>query len=178
VVDANGNATDYVFDTSGNVLSKTQHLDAQTPVTWSYTYNSFGEVLTAQDPLGVVTKNEYDSKGNLTCTSPDSAATTCSNAAIKTKFAYNTLGQLTQITDPRDTTGAPMKTNIAYYASGSGAGMISTITDAQSKVTTYAYDARNNRTSVADPVNGSSNPTRVGGSREAGAERRPSRMNS
>lgn len=160
VVDANGHASDFTFDQlTGDMLTKTQHLDDGTPVTWTYTYNSFGEVLTAQDPLGVVTKNEYDVQGNLTCTSPDSAATTCSNAAIKTKFAYNTAGQLTQITDPRDTTQVPIKTNITYVASGNGAGMIQTITDAQSNVTTYAYDARGNRTSVKDPVNGSGNPT-------------------
>jgi YD repeat-containing protein len=150
VVDANGHVTDYVFDTLGNVLSKTQYQDAQTPVTYSYTYNSFGEVLTATDPLGVVTKNEYDAKGNLTCTSPDSASTTCSLATVKTKFTYNTLGELLTITDPRSNV-----TTLTYYTTG----LINTIKDAQTKITTYNYDARGNRTSVIDPVNGSTKPT-------------------
>ena len=40
-------------------------------VTTSYTYNSFGEVLTMTDPLGNVTTNTYDTNGNLlTVTSP------------------------------------------------------------------------------------------------------------
>jgi YD repeat-containing protein len=150
VVDANGNTTDYVFDGLGNVLTKTQHLDSQTMVIYSYTYNAFGEVLTSTDPLGVVTKNEYDAKGNLTCTSPDSASTTCSLASIKTTFIYDNLGELLTITDPRGNV-----TTLTYYSTG----LINTIKDAQNSITTYAYDARGNRTSVIDPVNGSTKPT-------------------
>ena len=62
--------------------------------------------------------------------------------ASVTSFTYNSLGQLTKITDPLG-----RETNITYNS----AGLIATITDAQSNVTSYTYDARGNRTSVTDP---------------------------
>src|SRR5208283_158406 len=70
--------------------------------------------------------------------------------ASVTQFAYNTSGELTQITDPL---GHPAY--IQYYSTG----LIQSITDAQSNTTSYAYDARGNRTSVVDPINGSAHPT-------------------
>ena len=67
-------------------------------VTTSYTYNSFGEVLTATDALGNMTTNAYDGNGNLlTVTSPRPNSNT---TASTTQFAYDAKGELTQITDP------------------------------------------------------------------------------
>ena len=39
-----------------NMLSQTGHLDDGTPVTTSYTYNSFSEVLTVTDPKGATSQ--------------------------------------------------------------------------------------------------------------------------
>ena len=131
--------TDFTYDANGNVASQTAHLDANTPVATSYTYNSFGEPLTVTDPLGNVTTNTYDANGNLltvTAPKPDAPAT-----ASVTQFAYDTKGQLTQITDPLNHI-----TTLAYYPTG----LIHTITDAQSNVTSYEYDLRGNRTAVVD----------------------------
>jgi YD repeat-containing protein len=131
--------TDFTYDANGNVASQTAHLDANTPVATSYTYNSFGEPLTLTDPLGNVTTNTYDANGNLlTVTSPKPDAPT---AASVTQFAYDARGQLTTITDPLNHI-----TTLAYYPTG----LIHTITDAQSNVTTYEYDLRGNRTAVVD----------------------------
>jgi RHS repeat-associated protein len=131
--------TTYTYDSDNQVLSATTQLDANTPVTTSYTYNSFGEPLTVTDPLGNVTTNTYDANGNLlTVTSPKPDAPT---AASVTQFAYDAKGQLTQITDPLNHI-----TTLAYYPTG----LIHTITDAQSNVTSYEYDLRGNRTAVVD----------------------------
>jgi RHS repeat-associated protein len=131
--------TDFTYDANGNVASQTAHLDTNTPVATSYTYNSFGEPLTVTDPLGNVTTNTYDANGNLlTVTSPKPDAPT---AASVTQFAYDAKGQLTQITDPLSHI-----TTLAYYPTG----LIHTITDAQSNVTSYEYDLRGNRTAVVD----------------------------
>jgi len=131
--------TNLAYDADGNVNSTTAHLDANTPVSTSYTYNSFGEPLTVTDPLGNVTTNTYDANGNLlTVTSPVPASGT---PASVTQFAYDTKGQLTLITDPLSHI-----TTLAYYPTG----LIHTITDAQSNVTTYEYDLAGNRTAVVD----------------------------
>jgi RHS repeat-associated protein len=130
------------------VASVSKPLDSTHTATTSYTYNSFGEVLTSTDALGKTTTNTYDPKGNLlTVTSPAPDANT---AASVTQFQYDTKGELTQITDPRNNV-----TTLTYTP----AGLIATIKDAQQNITTYGYDARGNRTSVIDPINGSTHPT-------------------
>ncbi|MGH9509423.1 MAG: DUF6531 domain-containing protein, partial [Terriglobales bacterium] len=138
--DALGRVSNFTYDAMGNVLSKSQVVSGQT-LTWSYTYNAFGQVLTATDSLGQTTTNTYDVKGNLLTTttpSPDG-----STAGSVTSFLYDTLGQLTRVTDPRGNA-----TNITYTT----AGLISTVTDADNKVTTFEYDARGNRTAVVDAL--------------------------
>ena len=140
--DALGNTASYTYDSMGNVLTKTQYLNPNTPLTWSYTYNSFQEVLTATDPLGNVTTNVYDTNGNLlsTTTPPPSG----SGSGLTTNFQYNTLGELTQVTDPKGNT-----TSMTYTA----AGLVASITDAQGNTTTFTYDGRGNRLTSTDALN-------------------------
>jgi len=93
-------------------------LNGTTPVTSSYTYNGFGEVLTVTDPLGNVTTNVYDTNGNLTLvTSP---APNNSAGASVTHFTYDTKGELLTITDPLGHV-----TTMTYTT----AGLIATIKD-------------------------------------------------
>jgi RHS repeat-associated protein len=130
------------YDTSNNLLSQSAQLDGSTTATTTYTYNSFGEVLTATDALGHITTKAYDAHGNLTSVStpaPDSNTT-----ASVTQFAYDTLGELKTITDPLNNV-----TTITYFPTG----LINTIKDAQGNLTTYGYDTHGNRTSVKDANN-------------------------
>ena len=143
-----GRTTSYAYDSNNNLTSVTQYLDANTPVTTSYTYNSFGEALTMTDPLGTVTTNAYDAHGNLTSvTSPRPDSNTSPSV---TGFAYDTKGELTSITDPLNN-----PSTLTYTT----AGLIASITDAQNHTTTYQYDSRGNRTAVIDPINGAGHPT-------------------
>jgi RHS repeat-associated protein len=143
-----GHITSYTYNSNNDVASVSQQLNPSTPVTTSYTYNSFGEVLTATDPLGNMTTNTYDTNGNLlTVTSP---APNGNTPASVTQFGYDTKGELTSITDPLSN-----PTTLTYTTTG----LIATITDAQNNTTSYQYDARGNRTAVIDPVNGAAHPT-------------------
>jgi RHS repeat-associated protein len=110
-------------------------------LTWTYTYNSFQEMLTATDPAGNVTTNTYDANGNLLSTTTPSLDG--SNPGSTTTFAYDSKGELITVTDPRGNT-----TNMGYTP----AGLIASTTDAQNHSTTFVYDARGNRTSVTDPL--------------------------
>lgn len=108
---------------------------------WDYTYNGFGQVLSATDPLGKTTTNTYDSNGNLLSTttpSPDGV-----QAGSTTTFTYDSHGFPLTVTDPLNHT-----TTMTYTT----AGLVATVTDAQNNVTSYQYDARGNRTSVTDAL--------------------------
>jgi RHS repeat-associated protein len=137
----------YTYDAAGNLIQKQVVLNNQTSTAliWAWTYNTFGEVLTATDPLGHITVNTYDPKGNLLTTttpSPDGGTT----AGSVTTFTYDAAGKglLSTIKDPLNHV-----TTITYFPSG----LIQTIKDPLNHITTYAYDARGNRNSVTDALN-------------------------
>ena len=152
--DGNGNTTSLAYDAQGDLTSKAlPDGDFFTGVTgantWTYTYNSLGQVLTATDPLNHTTTSVYDSNGNLTSvTTPSPDGTT---AASVTTFTPNAKGQITQIQDPLGN-----KTAITYCTQNQTScpyGLIYSITDANSNETTYSYDGRGNRLSVTDALN-------------------------
>ena len=135
--DANGNTTAYTYDSTGNVLTRTNAAGI-----WTYTYNSFGEVLSAEDPQGNTTTYLYDANGNLlsvTEPSPDDGST----PGPETQFLYDSEGELIKVTDPLRNS-----TTITYFP----AGLISTIKNAQRKLTSFSYDERGNRTSITDAI--------------------------
>jgi RHS repeat-associated protein len=134
------NATS-TYDASGNLLTRTVYLDGNS-LTTTYTYNSFGQVLTATDPSGNVTSNTYDAKGNLLTTTMPSPAPGVTGST--TTFEHFPNGLLKKVIDSRNNA-----TQMTYTA----AGLVETITDAQSNVTTFEYDARGNRTAVIDAAN-------------------------
>lgn len=143
-IDPLGHQTMFTYDSNGNLLTLSNAVNSSDSSyqTWTYTYNSFGELLTATDPLNNVTTNTYDTNGNLlTTTTPSPGGKTKGST---TSFVYDTKGELTSITDPNSN-----KTTIAYNT----VGLISSITDAQSKVTQFSYDGRGNRTLVIDANN-------------------------
>ncbi|MEK6282278.1 MAG: RHS repeat-associated core domain-containing protein [Acidobacteriota bacterium] len=129
--DALTHTTSYTYDTSGNRLTET---DGTGTVT--YTYNSLGEVLTQTDQMNGVTTNTYNAQGNL-LTLKDALNNTST-------FTYGTRGQLITITDPRNNT-----TTLTYDASGN----LTRRTDALNNQTNIAYDARGRATSVTNSLN-------------------------
>ena len=103
--------------------------------------------------MGNETDYAYDPQGNLTSITAPPPSTGASSSV--TSFTYDStygssgLGELTDIHDPLSN-----DTHITYTTSSdtpAPAGLVKTITDAQSNVTTFAYDARGNRTSMIDP---------------------------
>ncbi|MFI9423297.1 DUF6531 domain-containing protein [Streptomyces achromogenes] len=156
-----GKSTNYAYDADGNLLSRTSPLGNKE--TWTYdgdgrqatavdprgnavgvdpaqytatnSYDAAGNLITVTDPLGGVTRTEYDAVGNVTKrTDADKRTTT---------YGYDKLDQLTSVTAPD---GA--KTTYAYDA----AGNVTKRTDANNHETAYSYDAARRVTAVTDPL--------------------------
>jgi RHS repeat-associated protein len=103
--------------------------------TTTYTYDPFGDLTQATDPLGHTTHYEYD--GNRSRTE----ATDANNNA--TTYVYNADNELTQINRPDNTT-------VSYTYDGDGNRV--SWTDGAGKSTTYGYDPLDRLISVSDPL--------------------------
>ncbi len=148
--------TTFTYDSAGNLLTKTEQAttDANgaaglsatvtgTPRTWTYTYSSFGQVLTATGPrtdVNDTTSYTYDAQGNLaTVTNAVGHVTTFSN--------YDANGRARRITDANG-----LVTDLAYTPRGwllsrsvSGPGI--------SETTSYLYDNAGQLKKVTLPDN-------------------------
>ncbi len=104
--------------------------------TQTFTYNSFGEVLTATDRMGGVTTNTFDTNGNLLTTNDALDKTTT--------FTYSAIGLPLTVKDARNNT-----TSLTWDT----AGRMTKLKDANNKETNFAYDARARVTSVTNAKN-------------------------
>jgi YD repeat-containing protein len=164
-LDAIGNRTqEQVFDPA-NQLAQTRsrvfdslnrlfrELGAQSQTT-EYAYDEQGNLASVKDPLNRVTSNQYDALNRLT------QVTSAPPISAVTRYGYNGLDALVQVTDPRNLvtgyavdglgnlnvqTSPDTGTTTNTYDS---AGNLLTQTDAKSQVTTYAYDALNRVTLI------------------------------
>jgi RHS repeat-associated protein len=102
-IDEPGKRTTFTHDSNGNVLTKTELDTASSESrTWTYTYNSFGKVLTADGPRSDVSDVTTYAYYNCTTGSQCGQIQTITNAAshVTTYNTYNAHGQPLTITDP------------------------------------------------------------------------------
>lgn len=181
ISDNAGNTIHYTLDNAGNrtaeetkdagntlrrTLSRVYNLlgqrqtanDAYSHAT-GFTYDANGNHQTVTDALSRVTDNDYDPLNRLTRTLQD-----IGGIQAETKFEYDALDHLTQVTDPKglDTTyqynGLGDLTQLASPDTGTtsytydSAGNRQTQTDARGITSTYSYDALNRLTGIAYPT--------------------------
>jgi RHS repeat-associated protein len=172
--DALGNYLLVQTDSYGNVTAKTQYLtDAthtNTPVTWSYTYNTADpnnpdKPLKQIDPMGNETDFAYDSIGDTTRTTAYLVNPDGSKTALVTSSTYNKWGQLLSTQTPSqqgtskysvvniydDSTGNLQSTKDAlgnttsydYWQDNNGrtTDAVQSITDALQHTTSFTYDS-------------------------------------
>jgi RHS repeat-associated protein len=108
VVDGRGYRTNFAYYASGNGASLLQTatrpgavgatpIGTSTRPVYSFTYNSFGQVLDATDPTGLITRNAYNpTNGNL-----ESVTLNPGGVNAVTGFSYDALGNVRVKTDPR-----------------------------------------------------------------------------
>lgn len=135
-IDALGNVIERSFDENNNVLTETEYrMDENgnpTPLTTTYTYDSFGNPLTITDPAGHAITLAYDSRGNLL---------EMTNAAgHATLFEYDSAGNLTAMVDP-------LGNRTESVFDGRGNILAITVEDVEGEVlrsTWFTYDNRGN----------------------------------
>ena len=155
--------TAFGYDGTGNLLTKTI-TDPATGAsrTWTYTYDSYGRVLTAQDPRGNVTTYTY-----YTCTTGSECGeldtVTDALGHVTTYDTYDADGRPLTITDPNgtvitlayDTRGhlasrsvAGQTTAFSYHKNG----LLKQVTLPDGSGLTYTYDAAHRLTQVTDAL--------------------------
>lgn len=155
IVDPNGNTQTQTY-VNGQLTSKIDAAGSAVQATWSYTYDdTSGGITSITDPNSHTTRATYDTRGNpLTRTDALNRVTT---------YTYDTLNDVTSITEPK-TFGTTHATTTMTYDSGGNlltrATPLLSATGATTatRTTTYHYDDATHPgdvTSMTDP-NGSS----------------------
>ncbi len=146
-----GNTYTYAYDSQGNLVSKNEPGIGTT----TYTYDNRGNVLSVRNPLNETTSFTYNTYGQLL---------TISGAPGNYAVAYDTRGNPTAVTNPAGETisaeydGKGNATRIvtakglAYQVAYDSANNISSLTDPAGAVTRFAYDTNGNITAVTDAL--------------------------
>lgn len=167
-VDEPGKRTTFTHDASGNVLTKTV-LDTSTSEsrTWTYTYNSFGRVLTADGPRTDV--SDVTAYAYYTCATGTRCGQvqTITNALghVTTYNTYNAHGQPLTITDPNGivtTLAYDLRQRLTSRTVGTEVttfdywptGLLKKVTLPDSSFLEYIYDAAHRLTQVNDSQGG------------------------
>ena len=143
-------------DGKGNIVSSTSYASSSTPFgassvqdgnqyagtvsgSTTYTYDTYGQVLTVTSPRGVVTTYTYTADTNFPCGKLTKIQTVeaSGNTLGATTYGYDSYGNVNSVTSPKP--GVTYATN----------AMTDFVT------TTYTYDALGNLTSITAPGNAS-----------------------
>lgn len=134
VVDANGNAEEFGYNSAGQVTSVTKFVNGN-PLTTIFSYIG-GDLASATDPMGRTTQFSTDAVGRIIgITDPLGNAT---------RITYDALDRITQRTDPLGN-----NTGYSYDPDGNLLG----ITDARGNTTSFTYDSMGRVISTTNPLN-------------------------
>jgi RHS repeat-associated protein len=156
VRDRNGNATLYVYDDEGRVLTETNALNE----TITRTYDADGNVLTETNALGQTTTSTYDPRGNRLTETNALGETTRSTYDARNNLLTQTDGSGTVVM--RNTYAAVRSNNLTRTEDALGnatqfvydgdTGEMLRMTDALNRETRYELDPRGWRVGETDPL--------------------------
>jgi RHS repeat-associated protein len=158
--------TSLTFDGSGNVLTRTVTDTTVTPNvtrTWTFTYNAYGQVLTANGPRTDVLDKTIVAYYNCATGAKCGQVKTVTNALtqVTTYNTYNAYGEPLTITDPNGVlttltydarlrlTSQKVSTEITGY-SYYPTGLLKQVTQPDSSFDLYTYDPAHRLTQISD----------------------------
>ncbi|WP_338754957.1 DNRLRE domain-containing protein [Bacillus sp. FJAT-52991] len=171
IKDAEGNTTNNLYDSKGNVLEEKDPKGNTTTYTYdeysnmktmtdakgttTYIYNTKGDLISIKDPAGHLTQYEYDEYGNKTSTIfPDGSKefytydqlnnyqkTAVDPLGRTTVTLTDAFGNVTSIKEPKGNT-----TSFTYDQRQ----LLTSVKDAKNDVTSYGYDENGNMTTITN----------------------------
>jgi RHS repeat-associated protein len=143
-----GNKTTYTYDAAGRVATRVDPkgnvagCNCAADFTWAYAYNTAGQQLAEQNPLGHTTTNVYDDAGRLTSTT---------NALNRvTLFTYDDANRVLTETAPDPDAAGPLTAPVTTYTYDNVGNKL-TERDPRGNTTTFAYDGANRPISTTAP---------------------------
>ncbi|HWA89405.1 MAG TPA: hypothetical protein VG889_05180, partial [Rhizomicrobium sp.] len=140
--DALGTCTHFDYDGTGKLVAKTLAYGTNKAAATLYAYDAAGNLLTEQDPSGVLTTFTYNAF-HQAVKKVVSAAT----LSVETDYAYDTDGRLTDETDAAGNATDQTRTHYDYTAYGVGDRTDAADDNAYKTVTHYEYDSLGRMTS-------------------------------
>ena len=140
VRDANGNATELLYDKRGNVLEETDP-------NGNITYREYNDLRNPDLETRIIDRNEivtdrvYDARGNATQIIELGPLDDPFTQPLVTKFSYNSGNDVTSITNAEGRT-----TEFEY----DGSGNLKLIRNAEGEVSTFTYDSQGGRETFTD----------------------------
>lgn len=137
-VDYNGYTTNYFYQANSRLISKlTNPLNDNI----TYTYDSYGNLITMTDECGATQHYIYDNYGQMTnLTTPE---------GLQFLYTYDLLGRVTQVTEEDVGRSGQKKTHTYTY---DVMGNVLTMTDPEGFVTTFYYDEVGRVIATKDPL--------------------------
>ena len=143
--------TSYTYDAANRILTRTQ--DAWgVPLTTTYTYDALGRTATVIDPRGIVTRTEYDRKGQVkrVTVDPSDAAQGYTGLNLVTDYTYDNVGHTLTVVVGSGTADAR---TTQYLYDGFGRRTQQIVDPTGLKLTTrYIYDYNDNLVTKTDAV--------------------------
>lgn len=168
-INETGRQTSFSYDAAGNLLSKTvTDTASQQSRTWTYTYNSLGQILTEDGPrtdVADVASYTYYSDSTANHKPGDLQSKTNALGHVTTYTSYDANGRLLSLTDPNGLavsltydprgrlTGKTVGGNTSTY-NYDAVGNLIKITQPTGVAVSYSYDAAHRLTDITDALGG------------------------